>query len=368
MRINARTGIISAGITASLVVVGISGWGVASGHKTVTVEADGISKVVSGFFPSVDAALNDAGVELGPYDSVSPEPHDPIGSTTVVEVARAQEFRSAGEDGSQWTTAETLADVVSDIAPETGIVVNRSATRDPLPLTAGAEKIKVIVDGSETEVATAGGETLDEVIARAGITLTPIDMVSMGADGRSIIVTTQRRGVVEKTEEIPFTERRIEDPELEEGTETVKEEGQKGERIIRTYRQTRGGVELVSVLLEDKVSTQPKERVIAVGTKKPEVQTSNETTTAGAATTMPANIGDPWAALAQCESGGNPSTNTGNGFYGMYQFTLGTWQSVGGTGLPSEASAEEQTRRAKILQERSGWGQWPACAASLGLL
>lgn len=78
--------------------------------------------------------------------------------------------------------------------------------------------------------------------------------------------------------------------------------------------------------------------------------------------------GDVWARLAQCESGGNPATNTGNGFYGMYQFTLSTWQSVGGSGLPSNASAAEQTKRAQMLQARSGWGQWPACARKLGLL
>ncbi|MBO3725425.1 resuscitation-promoting factor [Actinomyces bowdenii] len=75
-----------------------------------------------------------------------------------------------------------------------------------------------------------------------------------------------------------------------------------------------------------------------------------------------------WAQLAQCESGGNPSTNTGNGYYGLYQFSLSTWQSVGGTGLPSDASAEEQTMRAQMLQQRAGWGQWPHCAAKLGLL
>ena len=74
-----------------------------------------------------------------------------------------------------------------------------------------------------------------------------------------------------------------------------------------------------------------------------------------------------WAAIAQCESGGNPTTNTGNGYYGMYQFSLPTWRSVGGAGLPSEASAEEQTMRARMLQQRAGWGQW-GCAYKLGLV
>lgn len=77
--------------------------------------------------------------------------------------------------------------------------------------------------------------------------------------------------------------------------------------------------------------------------------------------------GSEWEALARCESGGNPRTNTGNGYYGAYQFSASTWRSVGGSGLPSEASMEEQTARAQALQQRSGWGQWPACTSKLGL-
>ncbi len=75
-----------------------------------------------------------------------------------------------------------------------------------------------------------------------------------------------------------------------------------------------------------------------------------------------------WDQLAACESGGNWSINTGNGFYGGLQFTLATWLSVGGTGYPNQASREEQIARAQILQARSGWGNWPACASKLGLL
>lgn len=74
-----------------------------------------------------------------------------------------------------------------------------------------------------------------------------------------------------------------------------------------------------------------------------------------------------WHRLAQCESGGNWAANTGNGFYGGLQFSLSTWQSVGGSGYPNQASASEQIARAKVLQTRQGWGAWPACSARLGL-
>jgi hypothetical protein len=79
-------------------------------------------------------------------------------------------------------------------------------------------------------------------------------------------------------------------------------------------------------------------------------------TKARAATASPA-----LEAIAACESGGNPGANTGNGFYGKYQFTLSTWQSVGGSGNPAQASEAEQNRRAALLYAREGAAPWPVC-------
>jgi len=73
-----------------------------------------------------------------------------------------------------------------------------------------------------------------------------------------------------------------------------------------------------------------------------------------------------WSALAGCEAGGRPKAIGGGGLYhGMYQFSVGTWRSVGGKGLPSRASADEQTYRAKLLYQRSGAGPWPTCGKKL---
>jgi Transglycosylase-like domain len=66
-------------------------------------------------------------------------------------------------------------------------------------------------------------------------------------------------------------------------------------------------------------------------------------------------------AIAACESGGNYSTNTGNGFYGAYQFTQSTWESVGGTGNPAAASPAEQDKRAAMLYAQQGSSPWPVC-------
>ncbi|HAS12463.1 MAG TPA: hypothetical protein DCS55_18440 [Acidimicrobiaceae bacterium] len=71
--------------------------------------------------------------------------------------------------------------------------------------------------------------------------------------------------------------------------------------------------------------------------------------------------------MAQCESGGNWSINTGNGYYGGLQFALATWESVGGSGYPHEHPAATQIDFGRTLQARQGWGAWPHCSEKLGL-
>lgn len=68
-----------------------------------------------------------------------------------------------------------------------------------------------------------------------------------------------------------------------------------------------------------------------------------------------------WDAVAACESGGNWGINTGNGYYGGLQFTMGTWQSNGGNGSPHNASREEQIRVANNVLKTQGIGAWPTC-------
>ena len=75
----------------------------------------------------------------------------------------------------------------------------------------------------------------------------------------------------------------------------------------------------------------------------------------GANTSSPGGV---WACIRQKESGGNYATNTGNGYYGAYQFSERTWLGIGGSGLPNQAAPAVQDAMAQRLQQRSGWGQW----------
>lgn len=91
---------------------------------------------------------------------------------------------------------------------------------------------------------------------------------------------------------------------------------------------------------------------------------------AGAAVTgtgAQAADGNTWDALAQCESGGNWSINTGNGYVGGLQFSPSTWAANGGTGSAQNASREQQIAVAERVLQTQGWGAWPSCSAKLGL-
>jgi len=81
----------------------------------------------------------------------------------------------------------------------------------------------------------------------------------------------------------------------------------------------------------------------------------------------PSPLGGVWAELRRCESGDNYAIDTGNGYYGAYQFSAATWHGLGFDGLPNQAGPAFQDEAAVELQARSGWGQWPACSRRLGL-
>lgn len=132
------------------------------------------------------------------------------------------------------------------------------------------------------------------------------------------------------------------------------------------WRQTKDG----SWVKEENLTSEkpsPKPSASPTETSEPSAEPS-PTRTTRSRTNAPGVPYGVWDKLAQCESSGDWSINTGNGFYGGLQFTLSTWRAYGGTGLPHENSREEQIRVGKKVQAGQGWGAWPACAAKLGLL
>ena len=211
-----------------------------------------------------------------------------------------------------------------------------------------------------------------------------------GRGGVSVAPSTSTRTTETVDSTDPHGSLQQESSDLPQGETKVATPGVDG--VVRTTYEvtTVDGKEVSRTPIAQVVVTQKVDEVVLVGigAAKPQdnkqeqsqAQTpappapsdssggSGGSASAGGSGGGPSEVGDDvWAKLAQCESGGNPRTNTGNGFYGMYQFTLETWQSLGGTGYPHEADAATQTEMAKKLQAKAGWGQWPGCSDKLGL-
>ncbi len=118
---------------------------------------------------------------------------------------------------------------------------------------------------------------------------------------------------------------------------------------------------------DEQLTTRPMPSSSVTYSAAASTPTNASRATGRTASATPAASGSVWDRLAQCESGGNWAINNGNGYYGGLQFSLSSWQAVGGSGLPSNASRDEQIMRAQMLQARQGWGAWPACTAKLGI-
>jgi uncharacterized protein YabE (DUF348 family) len=371
-------------IALNLAVLLVLGAGVAaygSLSKTVTLDVDGRKATVRTFGTSVgsllkshDVRTKDAAVDAEPTASVSD------GDTIKVRYAKDVTVAVDGTVRRERLHAATVGDVLDelDVSPRKGAEVN-AAKDTRLDDTASTvvvsnpKKLTVRADGRKRTV-TSAAPTAGEVLEEAGVRLGAADEVRAGdALGEAALVKPGERVDVVRVRMVdtartvrtaPQTEVR-EDDTLEKGTEKVLRAG--APRVVQQkVLVTRANGKVRSTLvLTQKVADEGSKRVVLRGTKEPEPE---ETTLAAAAPESAPAVGDDsvWDRIAQCESGGNWSINTGNGYYGGLQFSAATWHSVGGPGLPHENSREVQIKYAKILQQRSGWGQW-SCAAKVGV-
>jgi len=348
-----------------LVLAG-GGTAVASAHKSVTLDVDGATSHPSTFVGSVDGLLAQRHVAMGTRDavSVSGALHD--GATVVVRHAHQVTVRSGGTDQVVWTTALTADEELDTLAARGGdvaLVASRSHGRLDLPLDLALHgPATVLVDG-KTLRAPDSDVSVAAALARLRVVLGPLDEVSVVHTGAGVQVVVVRvvQQQVAVTSELPYATTTSADPTRYVGVQKVLTAGVPGVRTQEQLVTTADGVERSRVTLSDQVTQAPVDQVVAVGSKPRPV--ARAAVPAAAST---AGGGLDWAALAACESGGRPDAVSASGtYYGLYQFSLSTWAAVGGSGLPSQASAAEQTARAQALYDRSGPGQWPVCGKRL---
>jgi len=362
--------------TATALVLATGTTVFARAHKSVTLDVDGSVTRVTTFAGSVDGLLEDHDVTVGGRDAVTPSGgvlRD--GAEVVVRHAHQVDVSLDGRETTVWTTALTADEALQTLASrakDVALVASRSASggRPELALDLTLHgPADVVVDG-ETRPVPDGDATVAQVLDELKVTLQPLDRVSVRHDEDGRVQVVVNRVVVREvtsTQDVPFASSTQDDPERYTGQRRVLVAGVPGVRTIVDRVTTVDGTETARENLSDEVTTAPVDEVIGVGTKKrPVARPAAPQGSAAPVTTGGSADGLNWAALAACESGGNPTVVSASGkYYGLYQFSLSTWRGVGGSGLPSQASPAEQTARAKALYERSGAGQWPVCGKNL---
>jgi uncharacterized protein YabE (DUF348 family) len=363
-------------VTAALVGATVA---YVTADKTVSVSVDGQVSHVQTFASSVSSVLHRAGVKVGAHDAVSPalnaKVHD--GTTISIERGRQLDLTIDGQPHDVWVTATSVADALQQagLRAQGAVMSADRSTRVPLAgLAIDIElphTVTVTVDGS-TRTLISAKTTVAALLAEAGITTNPTDQISVPldtrpTDGLSIVIVRVSNVQLLTTTSIPFTSTTKNDSSVLIGTKVVTQQGENG-TLASTYELTfTDGVQTAKTLVDQQVTVAPVPQITTIGTKpkpKPVPKPKPKPKPALRTYVVPKD-GLNWAALAACESGGRATADNGR-FYGLYQFSLGTWRDVGGSGLPSQASASEQTYRAQLLYKRSNWrSQWPVCGSRL---
>ena len=359
------------------VVVALVGGTVAyaQADTTVTLTVDGQSRQVSAHVDTVAELLDDQGLETGSRDLVAPTPDSELdeGDTVVVRYGRPLTVTVDGTQRTLWTTETTVEAALAALgvrADGARLTASRSQVigRQGLSLALFTPKqVSVTADGKARTV-TSTSATVADLLAELGITLSATDTLSVVpaapvTAGLKVAVTRIVVKQVKATETVAYSTTKTSTSSLYKGDSKVVTAGRSGSRQAVYSVTYTDGKQTAKKLVSATVTKAPVTKVVQVGTK---ARPSTSSGSSGGGGSVSGADGLNWGALAQCESGGNPRIVSSNGlYYGLYQFSLSTWRSVGGSGLPTANSSAEQTYRAKVLYKKAGAGQWPVCGRRL---
>ncbi|MEU2559286.1 ubiquitin-like domain-containing protein [Streptomyces longispororuber] len=333
--------------------------------KAVQLSVDGKSRTLHTFADDVGELLADEGVDVGAHDIVAPTSDTALtsGDEIAVRYGRPVQLTLDGQRRQVWTTARTVDGALRQLGVRAeGAYLSASRSkriaREGLDLDVRTERtVTVMADGRARTIRT-NAATVREAVEESGVTLRGSDTTSVPPgsfprDGQTITVMRISGRKEVREEALPFTVQKVTDSSLPRGTEVVIQPGREGARRITYAVRTVNGVRQKPRRLRSEVVREPQTRIVKVGTKAPPKAVTGAD-------------GLNWGALAACESGGRPNAVDPSGTYGgLYQFDTRTWQGLGGSGRPQDASAAEQTLRAKKLYVQRGASPWPHCGARL---
>lgn len=345
------------------IVLSVAGGSAAYGvlSETVTLTVEGKSTTVRTFGGTVSDVLETQDVKVLPGDKISHHESTEISKIDTIKVAYAKPLTLTldGVASEHTVYDRTVGDALDSLGvPVEGAYTSAEPsaelTRTGTELVVSTPKNVTVVADGEKKTVTTTRPTVADVLDEAGVKLDDDDEIKPSVD--ELVTPDDKVRVVriekvDKSETVPVehdTEVR-EDPDALVGETEVVTPGKDGKKRLAVTLVYADGKLRKRIVRGSEPVRKPRTEIVSRGTSRPAPETA------------PDAAPGVWDKIAQCESGGNWSINTGNGYYGGLQFSAATWKSVGGPGLPHQHSREVQIKYAKILQARSGWGQW-GCA------
>jgi len=364
-----RSPLLYAAVAALLLTLIVGASMAIVNRKTVTVVVDGNQSVRTTMSRDVAGVLSAAGFDVTDRDLVEPGLGSRLvdGATIVLNRAREVALSVDGSLRKVWTTGLTTGEALRQLNLPGDVYVS-AGRNDPLPLTGAVLNVASprtvsLLDGLGTAVdVRLAAPTVGEFLAVAGIPLVQQDAVEPGpdtplTDGLQVVVTRERVENITETLPLDPPENVIEDETMNMSRTVVEEPGTPGVHDV-TFAVTKvNGQEIERTRIGSVVQVPAQPTTVRKGTKP-------------GTEVPPVEDGDLWDALAVCESHGNWSINTGNGYYGGIQFDQSTWERQGGLRYAPRAdlaTREEQIAIGEVTRGRQGWGAWPACTGSMGL-
>lgn len=347
-------------VAAIAVAVVASTAGYAAATHEVTLSVDGHTTTVRTFAGDVRGLLKDEDIQLHSHDVVIPSLDSSVsdGSAVTVQFGKPLMLSVDGVEKTYWTTAthvDTALDQLGIRYAGAALSTSRGASIDRIGLALAITTPKRFLVKLGLQPARAvriAAPTVASLLQSLHASYDANDIIQPGlahvlkaGDHVTLIrVRSVNEHVARESIAPPVVEKP--DATMYAGDRTVVSAGTPGVRDV-TYRVVfHNGQVFNRVVLAQHLITAPTPSIVKVGTKP-----------------APVVAGDSaWDRIAACESGGNWQANTGNGYYGGLQFSLGTWQAYGGTGRPDQHSRAEQIAIAdKVRAASGGYGAWPVC-------
>lgn len=328
-------------------------------NKTVTLNVDGKVSSVQTFGGTVGQVVESAKVELQPADRVSPAVDARVedGSVINVNLAKAVKISLDGAEKTISTTSANVEGLVTELGVASASEV--SVPKDAQLAVSGSfvsistpKSVSILADGKASKTTTTAA-TVAEVLKDAGVTVGAGDRLSQPRNAHVVndmaikVSRVDSSKTAATTEEVPFETLSSESAELFVGEKKVTQAGVPG-KVDKNFKLVLvDGREASRTLVSETVSVQPVTEKVSVGTKeKPKAEAAAATNTGAAA---PAMMNEAmWDKIAQCESTGNWSINSGNGYYGGLQFDIQTWIGAGGGAYAPNASLATKAQQIDI--------------------